>query len=179
MFTTLRLALACLLLVGCSSVSVKTDYDPQTDFAAFRTWSWLEAGPAPGVDGLTDGRIRAAVEAVLPTRGLQRAAAGEDADLRVAYQARVEQRVEAVPAPMPPPVTYRWRAGYAPYETQQLTTYDEGTLVLDLIAPDGGTLLWRGSATAVVGTADSPEEREQRIREAVEAILARFPPGAK
>lgn len=175
MIASLRLALAGLLLVGCSSVSVKTDYDPQTDFGAFRTWSWLHEGPAPGVDGLTDGRIREAVEAVLPTRGLQRAADGTG-DLRVAYQARVEQRVEVVPAPTPAPIAYRWRAGYVPLESQQLATYDEGTLVLDLIAPDGETLVWRGTASAIVGDADSPEARERRIREAVEELLARYPP---
>lgn len=178
MSTILRLLLACLLLVGCSSVSVRSDYDPQTDFGAFHTWSWLHEEPAQGVDGLTDGRIRAAVEAVLPTRGLHRAAAGEAADLRLAYHARVEQRVEAAPAPAPT-VAYGWRRGYVAYDTPQLSTYDEGTLVLDLIAPDGTTLVWRGVAKGSVREAGSPEAREKRIREAVEEILDRYPPRAK
>jgi ABC-type glycerol-3-phosphate transport system substrate-binding protein len=172
----LRLALLSLLLVGCSSVSVDSDYDPQTDFSTFRTWSWMHDGPAQGVDDLTDGRIRAAVEAALPIRGLRKADAGASPDLRVAYHARVEQRIEAVPAPATT-IGYGWRAGYVAYDAQQLSTYDEGTLIIDLVGADSEDLVWRGTATAIVGDGGTPEEREERIREAVEKLLERYPPG--
>lgn len=169
-----RILALALVLAGCSTLSVESDYDPQTEFAALHTWAWLHDGAPEGVDDLTDQRVRRAVEATLPTRGLRRVAQGETADVRVAYHASVSQQIEALPAPVS--IGYGWRSGYGELQTAEITTYDEGTLILDLVSQDGQMLLWRGTATQALSDDPTPEERQERIRKAVEAVLARYPP---
>lgn len=166
---------ALALLAGCSAVSVNADYDSATDFAALRTWSWHSQELPAGLDELTNRRIRAALEPALASRGLVAAAAGAKADVLVAYHVEVRQRVESDPVTYG--MGYGWRGGYAGVATGgQVRTYDEGTLHVDLVAPDGKTLLWRGSGTRVLAEKASPKEREERIREAVTKILEQFPP---
>jgi hypothetical protein len=57
-----------------------------------------------------------------------------------------------------------------------VSTWDEGTLVLDVA--DGRTRapLWRGTASRAIDYDLTPEERRARLREAVREVLANFPP---
>ncbi|HEX7896907.1 MAG TPA: DUF4136 domain-containing protein [Planctomycetota bacterium] len=151
-----------VLAAGCSGVSTSTDYDPQADFSRLRTYDWLPGRPQ--TDSLTDARIARAVDDGLLARGYARA---PRPDFHVAYQVSVGRRVDSIPG------SYGWRGGYG----TEVHTYDEGTLVLDVIEPTSKTLLWRGTATSVVDPNRTPEERDAKIREAVEKLLAKFPPG--
>ena len=54
--------------------------------------------------------------------------------------------------------------------------YERGTLLIDVLVPADRSLVWRGSASARIREESDPAQREQRIEEAVEAILDRFPP---
>ena len=67
---------------------------------------------------------------------------------------------------------YPYHLGYAP-------TYDysfqEGTLVLDIVSQDGKALLWRGWVSGAVPT---PDTAGNRVALAVREILNRFPEAA-
>jgi hypothetical protein len=67
----------------------------------------------------------------------------------------------------------RW--GVASFETH-VNQYDEGTLVIDIVDAEAGKLVWRGSGSRRISTSPTPQKTTRRINEAVEAILARFPP---
>ncbi len=173
---TAWIAVTTLVAVGCSSIPVDADYDTTTDFAAIRTWAWYSESAPEGMDDLTNGRVRAAIEAELPARGLSRAAPGAAPDVLVAYQVTVAQRVESDPVAVS--VGYGCGGGFGAVGTgNEVRTYDEGTLFLDLVAPARKTLVWRGTARRTLSRDSSPEERETRIREAVRAILEQYPPG--
>lgn len=175
MATVHRILALALLAAGCSSLSVDSDYDPQVDFSSLHTFGWWSDTAPEGIDDLTAERIRAALAATLPEHGLQPAPAGTTPDVLVAYRASVRQRLEARPTTVS--IGYGWHHGYGAIGTgTEVTTYDEGTLVVDLVSPEGGTLLWRGTASRAVPNDRTPEEREARIREAVRAILERYPP---
>lgn len=65
-------------------------------------------------------------------------------------------------------------------EMGQGTGYvDRGTLIVDLLDPASGDQLWRGTAEANISTSDSPELRDQRLREALRRMLADLPDYAK
>jgi hypothetical protein len=49
-------------------------------------------------------------------------------------------------------------------------------LLIDVIARDRENLIWRGSGQARVHERGTPEQRQERAQEAVEAILENFPP---
>jgi hypothetical protein len=180
MTTALRgLVLGALLAAaGCSGLSVDVDHDPQADFARLKTYDW-HPGTRPkdgdAVATLTASRVERAVDDTLKAKGYV-PKTGEP-DFHVAYKTAIGRRVEAVPSAAVGVGYggYGWRRGVA-VGTTDVRTYDEGTLVLDVIDPKTKALIWRGIARAVVDPDRTPEEREQRIREAVQELLGRFPP---
>ena len=167
-------AVLLLALTACSGITVTNDYDPQADFSSLKTYAWYAApAAAAGVDTLTTQRILRSVDAELAARGYRKVDSG--ADFLVHTLAAINQRIEAVPTTTT--VGYGWRGGYMAYGTgTEIRTYDEGTLILDVISPATKQLIWRGTAKAAVSGNRSPEEREARIREAVSMILDSFPP---
>ena len=52
-----------------------------------------------------------------------------------------------------------------------------GTLIIDVFDAAERELVWRGSGEGRVNQARSPEDRQERIDDAVRKILRDFPPG--
>ena len=74
-----KMALLALLavMVGCSTVKVNQDYDPDVEFSQYRTWQLRDAVQAPTGDVRVDNpllnkRIRQAVENHLNGRDILR-----------------------------------------------------------------------------------------------------------
>src|SRR5580765_648014 len=165
-----------LSLGGCSPYTINADYDLKADFSTYRTWSWF-SGPrpsGPSLDGLTEGRIRDAIEHELPLRGLKKVEDGK-ADLLAAFHLSIVQRLEVTPTTVH--YGYGWGHGYvgATYGNE-VRSYDEGTLIIVLIDLKSGNLVWRGIARGTVYRSSGPEEREARIQAAVGGILDQYPP---
>jgi hypothetical protein len=66
------------------------------------------------------------------------------------------------------------RRYYGPSWAQE--TYDEGTLVLDVVDAESGKLIWSGSVTDKASFSLSPEKEEAEISKAVSEIPKAFPP---
>lgn len=154
---------------GCSGLDVSHDYDPQKNFATLKTWAWApqppqaDGGEFSPVSSLTHERIRSAVENELTRKGYQEVDP-PSAGFWVLKYAAVGQRFEADPG-----YDYHWYG-------QEVRVYDEGTIVLDIVDPKEKKLIWRGTARGAVDDDLTPEEREERIQEAVAEILEGFPP---
>jgi len=172
-------ALVTAMLAGCATIEVGSDYDPEADFAALRTYAWLPdqdrmVGEHRIYDTLLDTRVRNAVDRELAGRGFARGEA-DAVDFYVAYHAGIETKVDV--RSINSALGYGeglWGQEIGP--GSDVREYDQGTLLLDVVEPDGRQLLWRGSASVIVSDTDDPEERSRRIDEAVERMLARFPP---
>ena len=68
-------------------------------------------------------------------------------------------------------VTYQARAFY------EYSTFDVGSLILDVIIPEKSEIIWRGYVqTEIQFIYTSKEERQQRVRKAVHKLLKDFPP---
>ena len=170
------------LIVGCAALPVETDYDPDADFEALRTFLWVQregsgAAEAPIENDLLDARVRRAVEASLSAKGFVLTET-HDADFEVAYHVAVNRKVDVATYVDSFPRGYRWGPGI----TQAYTSVREhavGSLVLDVVRGDTGKLIWRGSTQARIGEPGTPDARSQRVQAAVDAILERFPPGGE
>ena len=73
-----------------------------------------------------------------------------------------------------------WQFGYSYWPhwwntmpPHAISTYKEGTVIVDVINPETLDLLWRGSATATLG--DDPEQNTRELQKAAVAIVERFP----
>lgn len=154
--------------IGCSSYRVSHDYDTGTDLAGLRTYDWMTQPPeAPGAspgevddNSLIDGRVRNAVNTQLAAKGMRRDS--QDPDFLIAYQVSAKDRLRV--------------RNYTFISDKKFETYEEGTLVLDFVAPNGKDLLWRGLAERTLDSNPTPEKTDKRINEAVEEILKGFPP---
>ncbi|HZN62170.1 MAG TPA: DUF4136 domain-containing protein [Planctomycetota bacterium] len=176
-----RILCAVLLIplaAACAPISVSFDYDPQIDFSKYKTYAWYLPPPGtPGVDSLTQQRIRRAVDDGLQAKGF-RMVEEASADFKVHAMASITERIRTQPVSMG--VGYAWPHGYVgAMEGVEVTSYEEGTLIVDVIAPATKNLMWRGTAKAAVERDRTPEQREARIREAIGKILQVFPPQKK
>jgi hypothetical protein len=162
---------ASCCVASCSSIDVSHDYDKSYDFSTLKSWSWHPTAAASSdsnaVVSLTDARIRSAVESELASRGYSEVHDG--ASFLVAYHAVIQQKID----PGTNPYGYGWSHAYM---GPTVMTYDEGTLLIDFIDPKSKSMIWRGTASAVVDASDSAEKREKRIHEAVHKVLEDFPP---
>jgi hypothetical protein len=157
-----------VVVMGCSSYRVSQDYDTGADLAALRTYDWMHPPEeAPGGvqetmerNTLIDTRVKNAVTEQLAAKGLRRDP--KSPDFLIAYQISTKEKVRV--------------RNYTFVSDKRLQTYEEGTLVLDFVAPNGKDLLWRGVAQRTLDDRPTPEKTEKRINGAVEEILRDFPP---
>ena len=182
-----------LLLSACETMQVTNDYNPSVDFAKFQTWAWkdpaLQYQPNSLMlkSDLTEQRIMQAVSSGLDQRGLRPAATGSKPDLLVQTYLIVANRQEQIVTnygyggPWGGPWGYAggpWEGywGAPMYNETRNVVYQVGTLQIDLIDAKDGKLVWRGSAEKIVDNSPTPAERNAAIHDAVNKILANYPP---
>ena len=174
-----HVAFAVALSAGCATaVSVSTDFDHAADFSRYHTFSFV--GGHLSLDGVADegntlakDRIRNAVVAALGERGL--AESSDHPDLAVGYWAGARSRteIEGMPPYAPEMGPYWYGGWWGPGYTQWWTrTYDEGTLIIDLVDPASHRLVWR----AYTRTEIKQPVDDKRVREIVERAFKDFPP---
>ena len=172
-------------LAACSTLDIRSDYDPEANFGGLKTYDWMPDPKTgdPRVDNaLVVKRITTAIDAELAAKGYTHITSG-DPDFYVGYHAAVKDKLDVRTmntyygyAP-----GWGWNYGYGggPYGTETYTyEYEEGTLMIDVVEPENKKLIWRGSAQAELKRRQTPEQSEQGIREAVQKVLANFPPDA-
>ncbi|NTV01785.1 MAG: DUF4136 domain-containing protein [Chlorobiaceae bacterium] len=179
--------LLLLMLAGCSSYSIVSDYDRSMPFGTYKTYRWAGEG-ASGVDDdvlaknpLIFKHVKAAVNRELSWKGFVQKETGP-VDFTVTAHAGMRDRV-AVSQPAVGFAYYRghrhWGPGYsafwyAPYPTY--TYYEEGTLIIDVIDTKSDDLAWRGVASGILRDYGSPDDMHKEIDTVVGRVLARFPP---
>jgi len=172
--------LAGALLLGCSGVKVRTDYDPAADFIALHTYAWLptprEKTGDPRIDDpLINARIKRAVDYTLVAKGFSQAEA-EKADFHVTFYVGIDRKLDVTTMPRAYGYYGRWGGVYGG-ATTYVDQYDVGTLLIDVIDRERNQLVWRGVGEARLRHSRTPEESERRIQKTVEAIFKSFPPG--
>jgi hypothetical protein len=164
-------------LIGCSSVSVTTDYDPAHDFSNLRTFTIDTDIKDPNnvlpKDPLAVERVRAALSAGLVQRGMKEVPSG--ADLLVGVYAGVKEKLNVYNSGG----GYGYRGYWGAPSTTTVTTSTDVTLFFDMYDTKEKKLVWRGSGTGALDQHVTPQEKTERINEAVNAILEDFPPRKK
>jgi hypothetical protein len=185
-------ALATIVAAATTSarVKVQADFDPAADFTNLKVWAWPADGPGQMKMALTkdddpealrrrfEPVIVAAVEETMARKGFQKAAAGQTPDFHVAYFALLSMNTSAQVMGQFLPGTMEW--GIPPFEgrTQSLKIYEQGSLVLDVLAP-AHKPIWRAIARAEVHRERPDAERNKNLRAAVNDLLKQFPPKKK
>ncbi len=178
--------LAALLLVslaGCSRVQTGSEIDSGADFASLKTFGWMSGAEQQAEDvRLNDPRIqetiRAAVEKSLSDKGYE-LVDRERADFLVTWFGAIEKKIRQESldhfyAPYGYGTLYRDPAlNTAPAGT--VLEYEEGTVIVDILDPRTGKILWRGSGSGRLLENQSEEIMLHNLRRSVAKIVGPFP----
>ena len=171
------LVISLLSLWGCSSLSTTSDFDPNTDFSKYKTYSWYDgevlADDALHTNPLEKKRVIHSIDSYLASNGYKLVTSG--ADFTVIVHAGTKEKMQIN--------NYGyggygygmygrgWGPGFGMTQTD-VTYYDETTLVIDIADAGKKELVWRGTGTGIIHGKLTDEERY----EVVAKILANFPP---
>ena len=166
-------------VIGCGpSISVNHDYDPAYNFTTLKTYDWLKITEPQQASELVIKRFMNAIDNEMTTKGMTKVS--ENPDFLIAVQGLTETKTDVT--------NYGYGGGYGygygPYGGWgaggvDISTYKEGTVLLDFVDAKTKAMFWRGTATAIAEPGLSAEKQEQKFALAASKLLSQFPPTAK
>ena len=174
-----------LPLAACAGTSVQSDYDPAYDFSQLSTYAWAERteeGKDPAVyNNIVESRVKEAVNQALKAKGFREVSSNPS--FLVAWHGAIDQQHSVSTVGTSYGYGWGWYGGWGgpgmTTSTTYVSTWDEGTLIIDVVHVSANKLVWRGSAQGEVDEYSNDPERMQRdLNEAVTKMMATFPPGA-
>jgi hypothetical protein len=172
--------IAGLLVSSCSTLKVTTDYDKNSDFSKFKTYSYLgwSADSETVLNKLDKDRIEKAFAEEFAKRGIEYVKKG--GDIEVSLFIVVDQKTSTTAytdyyggyGGYGYARPWGWGTGYA---TTRYHDYDYlfGTLVCDVFDGTSKDLIWQGVGAGTVN--EDPKKRERGIPIAVRKIMYEYP----
>jgi hypothetical protein len=169
---------AFLFMVVCAyGQDTHYNYDRGANFAAYRTYQWVDIPGGAVPDQLIDRDIKRAVDEQLAQKGLTRVE--KNADLYVGYQAVValEKGVNLNGSSDNLGGWGPWGGGWRTGSVQgQTSTIPVGILLVDLYDPAKKQLIWRGDATKAIDLKKDPDKNYRNLQKAMAKLFKNYPP---
>ena len=150
---------------------VQTDFDHQTNFSQYKTYSWQEIKPA---NSLWDARIKNAVDAELEAKGWTQVASGGDVAVVAMKASKTQRTLQTFYDGFGG--GWGWRrfggGGFGDATTTE-QDYKVGTLVIDFYDARTKQLIWRGSAQDTIS--DKAAQNEKNLDKGVAKMFKAFP----
>jgi Domain of unknown function (DUF4136) len=164
-----------MLLLACVSFAqhVKTDYDHNTNFGQYKTYSWKTVQTK---DPLLVDRIKSAVNGALAAKGWTEVPSSGDVEVFAIETTQNQQTLDTF---------YngfgggrRW-GGFGGFSdaTTTVQTYKVGTLVVDLFDAKTQKLIWRSSSSDTLS--DKAEKNTKNLDKGVNKMFQHFPPAVE
>ncbi len=179
----IRLAVLAVVLVTIGAAygqDTHYNYAPGTNFAAYKTYQWVDAGGAVP-DELIDQSIKRAIDEQLAQKGLTKV--DKNADLYVSYQAviREEKAINLLGSSNNlggfGPWDGGWGGGLRTGSLQgQTSTIPVGTLLVNLYDAGNKQMIWRGDATKTVELKKDPDKNYKNLQKAMTKLFKNYPP---
>jgi hypothetical protein len=171
-----RTALCTAFIVAAVAATfaqhVKTDFDHQTNFSQYKTYSWQQISPA---NSLWDARIKNAVDTQLAAKGWTKVDSGGDVAIVAIKTTQTQRTLQTFYDGFGG--GWRWRGfGGMGEATTTEEDYKEGTLVVDIYNAKTKQLIWRGSAEDTLS--DKEDKNEKNLDKGVAKMFKSFPPGS-
>lgn len=175
--------LIALVIGGCSSLKVETDFDPNVTINPPKRF-YIVHKPQVNEDTLTSERIIKALQSELLSQGYQNSSK-EEADFYILFHTGVTTKSRVVTDYKQVnmyPYSYGrgFGYGYSGYTTAVVPesrnyTYKEGKLIVDAVFPKGNRIFWRGIAKDQLHSLHTPQERTAYINKVLHTLMKRFP----
>ena len=170
-------ALLCFAALA-SADDVKTDYNHQTDFASYHTYTWSTVHVT---DQLNAERIRHAVDKMLQQDGWKELPSGGQVTIMATDNIHNEQEAETYYTGMGGGWGGGWgwggwgsMGGLGDETTTTTTDVRTAHLVIDLFDTNSKALLWRGVSRGEL--TGNPNVNRKRLLEDVSRMFKKFPP---
>lgn len=176
------LILLTVVFASCSSLKTSYDYDKESDFSAYKTYSYTEETLKLPIQELNRTRLINAIDKEMAAKGFSKSS---DPDVLIDVHVKAEQKRDATATTTGPGMygyggAYRYGYGSGFSTTQiNVNEYVEGTLFINMVDKAAEKLVWQGRGTKVLDEDVSPEKRETNINTAVTEIFKKYPPPAK
>ncbi len=168
-----------ILLTACQSSKVIVDYDTDTDFGKFRSYSWQGSNAAEDVDPLLVERVKVAIAERLASYPIAPAADTQQADMLVHYN--VKQTVQTQEPKSRGGIGVGSGGGGTAFGLSLSIplggdrTVQEVEVLIDFISPQDQKVKWRGTNHFKL-QGETPEKITEIVNKAVGEILDRYPP---
>jgi hypothetical protein len=120
---------------------------------------------------LIDSRIRTAIDTQLRAKGYI-AVTNSQSDFLVSYHAGLKDLIKGAS-------TQHYigdRAHGTFTTTRDIQSYNEGTLLIDIVDAKSQQLVWQAFTQGNVDQSLGPRERDEKVNTVVRAMLSHFPP---
>lgn len=184
MLRALGFAFAAFAALGCASAGnlsvVQSEYWKGEDFASYRRYSWLRAEleshrRTQAEDHRLHDLIREAIDEQLASRGFTQTDSSA-AEVLVTYHCRISEqlKVDVIDRVWYGTGDQARREDVTP--RVELSSFEEGSIVIDFVKPREHRRVWRGVARGRVSPEAASEELRKVVDRAVKEILDEFPP---
>jgi hypothetical protein len=164
------------LFLGCSTLRVTVDYDPEFEFEKQKSVAVVHYD-REGENTLLNDRLIAALQKELSAKGY-RQSSKEEAELLFVFHVNVEEKVDI-------DTDYHMAGffgyGYSPgmIATTRTYRYTKGTLIIDALNPKNKKIVWRSIATDTLSRKETPQERIEYVNTVIAEAMKSYPPAQK
>jgi hypothetical protein len=180
LFLTSLLAM-CLFAAGCHTLDVESTTDKETDFSRFHTFNFAEPSTSTNQPHLTEQnrqRIQSAVVEEMEKRSWRLADKPDilfSIDLETSIKTYNKANPTVESGSLGANLSQYYGLKYNSGTSQPVVNYTEGTLCFEAYAMNPKRLVWEGQALGTLYQNRPDAQVQQRIREAVQAVFAKFP----
>lgn len=160
-----------LVTVSCSTSKKSFDFDPGTDFSAYKTYGFTNKTLNVGVKTLDKKKMLKAIENELQVKGYTSA---ENPDILVELYSQTNKTVETSKTEVKNP----WRFGaWSGFEGTQtyVNSQTKGTIVISVIDNASQKMVWYGSSTKHIDDKATAKQTTTLINSSVKKILKNYP----
>ncbi len=166
--------LFAMMLSACSSLDVSNDYDTTYSFSELKTYKWhhRKREPKQVKHRAVVKQIDEIIESLLAEKGMIKSD-NEKVDFLVNYQAAIDGKLKAQ--------NYVVTVGYGGYggwmyggTGTTITSYDEGTLALDILDAEKNELIYKSIAR--IDMKEMDYDRTEMLNHIISSMLNDFPP---
>jgi hypothetical protein len=176
------LSMFLFLMSGSSLVAqdVRYNFAQGEDFSKYKTYKWVDLKGVDHANELTEKQIKAAIDANLATKGLQKVDS-DTADLYIDIQTAVGTERQFTSYNTGWGYGPGWRGGYGASTTTygSTSTIYVGQLALDMYDSAKKELVWQGTASKTIDPKAKPDKQQKNITKAVDKLLKNYPPKKK
>jgi hypothetical protein len=173
--TQMTLLATFLLMAACAyGQDVHYNYDRKANFAAYKTYQWVDIPGGAVPDQLIDQAIKRAADEQLKLKGLTKVES--NADLYIGYQFVLNLEKSISLSEMGGP-GFGWDPwGGSRNVRGQTSTIPVGILLMDLYDMGREQLVWRGDAVKTIDLKKDPDKNYKNLQKVMAKLFKNYPP---